>query len=67
MPTTIDRNEVARLGAAGVPIVEVLPAQEYEDQHIAGAINIPLQDLEEAAPARLRRDQPVVIYCNDAQ
>ncbi|HEX2173594.1 MAG TPA: rhodanese-like domain-containing protein [Dehalococcoidia bacterium] len=67
MPTTIDRNEVQRLRERGVPVVEVLPSKEYEEQHLAGAINIPLRRLDEEAPVRLRRDQPVVVYCNDAQ
>ncbi len=29
----------------GAVLIEVLPSQEYEDEHIAGAINIPLKRL----------------------
>jgi rhodanese-related sulfurtransferase len=42
MPIPIDRAEVLRLVAEeAAHVVEVLPASEYEDEHIAGAINIP--------------------------
>lgn len=44
MPTAIDRQEVQRLlAAAQAQLVEVLPAAEYEDEHLPGAINIPLK------------------------
>lgn len=34
MPTPIDRDEVRRLVAAGAQLVEVLPAAEFEDEHL---------------------------------
>jgi rhodanese-related sulfurtransferase len=46
--------------------VDVLPRQQYEDEHIAGAISIPLGRLAEEA-SRLRRDRPVIVYCYDSQ
>ena len=67
MPTEIHRDEVRRLVASGAQLVEVLPAGEYEDEHIAGAINIPLKTLDRQTTARLRRDQPVIVYCHDYQ
>ncbi len=67
MPTDIDRNEVRRLVASGAQLVEVLPAREYEEEHIAGAINIPLKTLDRQTTAQLRRDQPVIVYCHDTQ
>jgi len=36
MPTPIDRDEVQRLVAAGAQLVEVLPAAEFEDEHLPG-------------------------------
>jgi rhodanese-related sulfurtransferase len=65
MPRDIDRDEVRRLLDQGAQLVEVLPAEEYEQQHLPGAINIPLKELTGTAAARLRRDQPVIVYCND--
>ncbi len=67
MPTNIDRDQVQQLVREGVSLVEVLPAREYEDEHIAGAINIPVAELDEEAPRRLSTDQPVIVYCNDRQ
>jgi rhodanese-related sulfurtransferase len=68
MPSPIERDEVQRLVAeeAG-QLVEVLPAKEFGEEHIVGAINIPLKELDERAPRELDRDRPVIVYCNDYQ
>jgi rhodanese-related sulfurtransferase len=47
--------------------VEVLPATDYEREHITGAINIPLKELDERAPRELERERSVIVYCNDCQ
>ena len=67
MPTDIHRDEVRRLVAQGAQLVEVLPAPEYEEAHIPGAINIPLKALNGQTTAPLRRDQAVIVYCHDFQ
>lgn len=64
-PKAIDRHEVRRLLDQGAQLVEVLPADAYEKEHIAGAISIPLEDLDEKAPEQLARDRPVIVYCYD--
>jgi len=68
VPTAVDRDEVRRLIAeeAG-QLVEVLPAKEFGEEHITGAVNIPLKELDERAPRELDRDRPVIVYCNDYQ
>jgi rhodanese-related sulfurtransferase len=43
MPTAIFRDEVGRLLEEGAQLVEVLPSKEYEEEHLPGAINIPLK------------------------
>jgi rhodanese-related sulfurtransferase len=43
--------------------VEVLPPEEYEDEHLPGAINIPLKDLRTETAAALDRGRPVVVCC----
>jgi rhodanese-related sulfurtransferase len=53
--------------AGGVALVEVLPAEEYEAEHLPGAINIPLQQLDRQTTAVLQQDQPVIVYCYDSQ
>ena len=67
MPTHIDRHEVRRLLASGAQLVDVLPAKEYAESHLPGAISIPLPKLDRRTAARLSPDQPVVVYCNDLQ
>jgi rhodanese-related sulfurtransferase len=67
MPTEIARDDVQRLVAAGAQLVEVLPPEAYEDEHLPSAINIPLKKLDNQSAAQLRRDQPVIVYCHDYQ
>ena len=67
MPTIIDRAGVQRLMREGAQIVDVLPKEEFADEHLPGAINIPLRELDEGSAARLRKDRPIVVYCHDLQ
>jgi rhodanese-related sulfurtransferase len=45
----------------------VLPRAESEDEHLPGAINIPLKELEHETTRALNRARPVVAYCYDYQ
>lgn len=65
MPRTIDRHEAQRLKEEGAQLVEVLPAEEYEDEHLPGAINIPLRRIDREALGRLDRTRAVIVYCWD--
>ena len=65
MPTRIELDELRGLLESGAQLVEVLPEQEYEDEHLPGAINIPIKRLDESTTARLDRSRPVVVYCHD--
>jgi len=68
MPTAIDRDEVQRLlREEHGQLVEVLPADEYDDEHLPGAINIPLKTLDRATTRQLDRERPVIVYCYDYQ
>lgn len=67
MPSTIDRHGVQRLVEAGAQLVDVLPPKDYEDEHLPGAINIPLKQLDRKTTTRLDRNQPVIVYCYDNQ
>jgi rhodanese-related sulfurtransferase len=68
MPTSIDRDEVQHLVAEqGAQVVEVLPRPEYEWAHLAGAVNLPLKELDETSAGQLDRRRPVIVYCNDFQ
>ena len=63
MPSPIARQEVQRLlRDEAAQLVEVLPPSEFEDEHIEGAINIPLKDLNEQSTSGLNKDRPVIVY-----
>jgi rhodanese-related sulfurtransferase len=66
MPRDVDREELQRLLGEGAQLVEVLPAEEYEDEHLPGAIHLPLRKIETDADAMLDRNRPIVVYCWDS-
>ena len=61
MPTAIFRDEVRALLGEGAQLVDVLLREEYEDEHLPGAISIPLKELNRQTTARLKRDAPVPV------
>ena len=65
MPRSIGRDEVRRLVDDGAQLVEVLPREEYEDEHLPGAVNIPLRRIDREARDRLDPPRPVIVYCWD--
>jgi len=67
MPTEIQRDDVRRLLDEGAQLVETLPAKEYQDEHLPGAINLPLRDLDRQAAARLSPNRALIVYCYDSQ
>jgi rhodanese-related sulfurtransferase len=67
VPTAIFRDGVRRLVEEGIQLVEVLPREDYEDEHPPGAINFPLKELDRETTAKLKRDAPVIVYCHDYQ
>ena len=63
MPTSIAREEVQRLiNEESGQLVEVLPTEEYQDEHIEGALNIPLKRLNQETTSHLDRARPVIVY-----
>jgi rhodanese-related sulfurtransferase len=62
----ITRPEVQRLLEEGAQLVEVLPREEFEEEHLVGAINIPLRRLDAEARERLDPSRPVITYCWDS-
>lgn len=66
MPTHIGRDGVQRLVAAGAQLVEVLPKAEFDEQHLPGAIHLPLRKIDEGVRASLDAGRAVVLYCWDS-
>lgn len=60
-------EEAVRLHGEGAQFVEVLGRSEYVEEHLPGAIHIPLRKLDERAHERLDPARPVVVYCFDYQ
>ena len=67
MPTPIGRRSVQRLLASGATLIDVLPDDEYENEHIAGAVHIWLRKLDRSTTAYLGKHDPVIVYCWDMQ
>ena len=66
MAEQIGFQRVRELVDAGAQLVEVLPHGEYEEQHLPGAINIPLKELDAGAVRVLNSDAAVIVYCWDS-
>jgi rhodanese-related sulfurtransferase len=62
----VSRQEVQDLMKQGVQLVDVLPAEEFQDDHLPGAINLPLRKIETEARKALDPSQPVIVYCWDS-
>ena len=65
MATLIDRDQLQDLVRRGAQLVEVLPAREYAEDHLPGAISIPLRRLNRETAATLDRNRPLIVYCWD--
>jgi rhodanese-related sulfurtransferase len=50
----------------GAQVVDVLPAREYGEDHIPGAVNLPLRRIETEARQVLDHARPIVVYCADS-
>ena len=59
----VDAAELRRrLKAGEVTVIDVRPALEYEVGHIAGALSVPVEQLDARIPD-LPKDRPIVAYC----
>lgn len=65
MARNIERDEVRRLVGEGAQLVEALPKEEYEEEHLPGAVNLPLRRLEAEARDVLDGGRPIIVYCWD--
>jgi rhodanese-related sulfurtransferase len=64
--TPIHYPRLRELLAEGAQLVEVLPEDEYREEHLPGAINVPLKSLDADSTAQLDKTRAVVVYCWDA-
>jgi rhodanese-related sulfurtransferase len=66
MPRDIDLDQLRELlGRPEAQLIEVLPETEYAEEHLPGAINIPLKSMNWATVADLDSSRSTVVYCWD--
>ena len=65
MARLVEREKVQELVAAGAQLVEVLPAEEFAEEHLPGAVSHPLRQLDDEAD-QIDRNRAVIVYCWDA-
>lgn len=59
----LPREELlARARDGLITVIDVRPAEEYAAGHVSGAINVPLQELEQRL-GELQSEQEIVAYC----
>jgi rhodanese-related sulfurtransferase len=59
----VDRKELLeRVSRGEVTVIDVRPSEEYAAGHIAGALSIPLRELEDRLQ-ELPSDREIVAYC----
>lgn len=63
----IDLDQLLELQKRGAQVIEVLSGKQYNEQHIPGAISLPLSKFTASEMARLNKERPVVVYCWDYQ
>src|SRR3954454_23611829 len=62
MSSRVEIDGIRELLDAGAQLVEVLPQEEYDEEHLPGAINIPMKTLDAESTATLDKLNPVVVY-----
>jgi rhodanese-related sulfurtransferase len=68
VPTSIDRSEVQRLiDDEQATLVEALPREDFEAEHITGAVNLPIKEINAQSIGHLDKDHPIILYCWDTQ
>jgi phage shock protein E len=65
MPKSIDLAGLKRLLDEGVQLIDVLAPDEYAEEHLPGAVSIPLKRLDAGTAGQLDRRKPVAVYCHD--
>ena len=65
MHTRIEIGQLRTLIDDGAQVVEVLPRAEYDEEHLPGALSIPVKELDASTTAQLDKRNPVVVYCWD--
>lgn len=68
MADTVNREELQQMVETGdVVVLEALPPEYFDKEHLPRAQNLPLDDLDELIPGLVPdKDQAIVTYCSNA-
>ena len=62
-PVEVSLDGMLELVASRAQVVEVLPAKEYDEEHLPDAVSLPLKELTRERVAALDATRAVVVYC----
>lgn len=62
-----DTEDVRRMLGEGAQVLEVLPRSHYDEEHLSGAISLPLRTIDARSIQSLDLERPIVTYCYDYQ
>lgn len=63
---TLTHKELKKMLDKGeLTLIEVLDEEKYNESHIKGAVNIPLDRISTEAESRFDKEDPIVVYCSD--
>jgi rhodanese-related sulfurtransferase len=67
LPQELGLDEIRDMLDIGAQLIEVLPSQEYAEEHLPGAVNVPLKSLDAETTRQIDPGRPVIVYCWDFQ
>ena len=65
MSNRTDAAGATQLLEQGAQLVDVLPASIFVQEHLPGAVSLPLEAMTSTSVEVLDRSKPVVVYCFD--
>jgi len=65
MVKRITRDELMRIFSSGekFKLVDALSKESFAQEHIKGAISLPLEDIEKKAKKILNKNDKIIVYC----
>ena len=60
---TINRGVDRWRATEGAVLIDVRSEEEYEQGHISGSVNIPLNDIERVRQEYPEKDTPIFVHC----
>lgn len=66
--TTISADELKRRLASERPpvLINTLPREAHQARHVPGSVNVPTDDIEQVETLVPNKDEPIVVYCANA-